>query len=62
MIFHSPPRSSGLQPGKLGVHARIKVRLPIEKKVISEVKDEKDKPGRGVPRKPNGWSRPPSAG
>lgn len=29
---------------KIGVHARIRVRLPIEKKVISEVMVEKDKP------------------
>ena len=28
---------------KLGIHARIKVRLPIEKKVISEVAIDKDK-------------------
>src|SRR5438445_385072 len=28
---------------KLGVHARIKVRLPIEKKVIAEVRYDKDK-------------------
>src|ERR1700724_2986489 len=28
---------------KLGVHARVKVRLPIEKKVISEVRYDKDK-------------------
>src|SRR5262249_4631353 len=28
---------------KLGVHAHIKVRLPIEKKVISEVRYDKDK-------------------
>ena len=28
---------------KLGIHARIKVRLPIEKKVISEVAVDKDK-------------------
>src|SRR5215831_3649996 len=40
---------------KVGVHARIRVRLPIEKRVISEV----TRPDRGkgldeVPRKPNG--------
>src|SRR5689334_20758314 len=40
---------------KLGVHARIKVRLPIEKKVISEVRIDKDRMGvEEVPRKPNG--------
>jgi DNA-directed RNA polymerase subunit beta' len=31
---------------KVGIHARIKVRLPIEKKVISEIPVEKDKPPR----------------
>jgi DNA-directed RNA polymerase subunit beta' len=31
---------------KVGIHARIKVRLPIEKKVISEVPVDKDKPPR----------------
>src|SRR5213082_188916 len=40
---------------KIGVHARIKVRLPIEKRVISEVKDEKGTPrAEELPRKPNG--------
>jgi DNA-directed RNA polymerase subunit beta' len=40
---------------KLGVHARIYVRLPIEKKVISEVRVEKDKTRtEEVMRKPNG--------
>src|SRR6185369_16954578 len=31
---------------KVGIHARIKVRLPIEKKVISEIPVDKDKPPR----------------
>src|SRR5206468_892284 len=40
---------------KLGVHARIKVRLPIEKKVISDVRFEKDKfRVEEVARNPNG--------
>jgi DNA-directed RNA polymerase subunit beta' len=40
---------------KVGVHARIAVRLPIEKKVFSEIKISKDKTAIGeVPRKPNG--------
>ncbi|MGF1579305.1 MAG: DNA-directed RNA polymerase subunit beta' [Gemmataceae bacterium] len=43
---------------KVGVHARIKVRLPIEYRVISEVKYEK---GKGkeeeVPRDPSGLVR-----
>src|SRR5262249_25306770 len=40
---------------KLGVHARIYVRLPIKKKVISEVRFEKDKTRiEAVERKSNG--------
>jgi DNA-directed RNA polymerase subunit beta' len=40
---------------KLGVHARIQVRLPIEKRVISELRGEKDKTRiEEIARKPNG--------
>jgi DNA-directed RNA polymerase subunit beta' len=40
---------------KLGVHARVQVRLPIEKKVITEVRFEKDKMRvEEVGRNPNG--------
>ncbi len=40
---------------KLGVHARIYVRLPIDKKVVSEVRVEKDKTRtEEVTRNPNG--------
>jgi DNA-directed RNA polymerase subunit beta' len=40
---------------KLGVHARIWVRLPIERRVVSEVRVDKDKMKvEDVPRKPNG--------
>src|SRR5438270_2192195 len=40
---------------KLGVHARIQVRLPIEKKIIGEVRFEKDKlKVEEVARKPSG--------
>ena len=39
---------------KLGVHARIQVRLPIEKKVISEVRTDKGMKVEEVARKPNG--------
>src|SRR5262249_38696429 len=43
---------------KVGVHARIQVRLPIEKRVISEVRLDKDKVKVDeVPRKPNGLVR-----
>src|SRR5262249_18349641 len=43
---------------KVGVHARIQVRLPIGKKDISERRLAKDK-GKGVeiPRRPNGLVR-----
>lgn len=40
---------------KVGVHARVKVRLPIEKKVISDVYVDKDKTRvEELPRNPNG--------
>jgi DNA-directed RNA polymerase subunit beta' len=40
---------------KIGIHARLRVRLPIEKQVISEVRYDKDKTRiEGVPRKSNG--------
>jgi DNA-directed RNA polymerase subunit beta' len=39
---------------KVGVHARIKVRLPIEKKVISEVKVLDKTKTEEIPRTPNG--------
>ena len=56
MMFHSPAEVfRAYAEGKLGVHAKVQVRLPIEKKVISEVKDEKGKPVvEELPRKPNG--------
>src|SRR5262249_17423810 len=56
MIFSSPnelflAHSAGL----LGVHARIQVRMPIEKRFVGEVRlgEEKTKVDE-VPRKPNG--------
>jgi DNA-directed RNA polymerase subunit beta' len=59
MTFHSPAEVfQAHAEGKLGLHAKIKVRLPIEKKVISEVKDEKGIPrAEELPRKPNGLVR-----
>ena len=56
MIFSSPAEVFlAFAAKKLGVHARIKVRLPIEKKVISEVALDKDKVTvEEIPRKPNG--------
>jgi DNA-directed RNA polymerase subunit beta' len=44
MVFSSPAEVFlAYAQHKLGVHAHIKVRLPIEKKVISEVRYDKDK-------------------
>jgi DNA-directed RNA polymerase subunit beta' len=44
MVFSSPAEVFlAYAQHKLGVHAHIKVRLPIEKKVISEVRHDKDK-------------------
>ncbi len=58
MIFASPPKSSWPSPQKkLGIHARVKVRLPIEKKVISEIRVDKDKITRRGDRRasPTAW-------
>ena len=54
--FRQPARSLlAYAQKKLGVHARIQVRLPIEKKVIGEVSCEQNKlKDEEVPRKPNG--------
>jgi DNA-directed RNA polymerase subunit beta' len=56
MVFHHPGEVfTAYSLGKLGVHAPILVRLPIEKKFITEVKAEKDKTVVDeMPRKPNG--------
>jgi DNA-directed RNA polymerase subunit beta' len=44
MVFSSPSEVFlAYAEHKLGVHAHIKVRLPIEKKVISEIRYDKDK-------------------
>ncbi|MCI0705675.1 MAG: DNA-directed RNA polymerase subunit beta' [Planctomycetia bacterium] len=59
MVFHSPAELFRAHAEhKLGMHAKIRVRLPIDKKVISEVKDEKGNPrAEELPRKPNGLVR-----
>ena len=59
MVFHSPEELFRAHAeNKLGMHAKIRVRLPIEKKVISEVKDEKGAArAEELPRKPNGLVR-----
>jgi DNA-directed RNA polymerase subunit beta' len=56
MVFSSPNEVFlAFAEKKVGVHARIKVRLPIEKKVISEVRVEKDKVKVDeISRHPNG--------
>ena len=42
MIFYSPMEVHRAHAEhKLGLHAKIKVRFPVEKRVVSEVKDEK---------------------
>jgi DNA-directed RNA polymerase subunit beta' len=44
MVFSSPAEVFlAFAQKKLGVHARIQVRLPIEKRVISELRSDKDK-------------------
>ncbi len=59
MVFHSPQELfQAHAEGLLGMHAKIRVRLPIERKVISEVKDEKGVArAEELPRKPNGLVR-----
>ncbi len=59
MVFSSPAEVFlAYAQKKVGVHARVKVRLPIEKRVISEVRYEKDKVRvEEVGRKPNGLVR-----
>ena len=55
-VFASPAEVyTAFAQKKLGVHARIHVRLPIEKRVITEVLFDKDKVKvEEVPRKSNG--------
>ena len=56
MVFHSPAELFRAHAeGKLGMHAKIRIRLPIEKRVIAEIKDEKGNArAEELPRKPNG--------
>ncbi|WP_020471201.1 DNA-directed RNA polymerase subunit beta' [Zavarzinella formosa] len=55
MTFHSPSEVfTAFQFGKLGVHARVRVRLPMEKKFISEIKTAKGTAVEELPRKPGG--------
>src|SRR5579871_3765156 len=56
MVFSSPAEVFlAYAQKKVGVHARIKVRLPIDKRVISEVRYDKDKVRvDDVARNPNG--------
>ena len=59
MVFHSPAELFRAHAEhKLGMHAKVRVRLPIEKRVISEVKDEKGAArAEELPRNPNGLVR-----
>jgi DNA-directed RNA polymerase subunit beta' len=56
MLFSSPGEVFlAFAQKKLGVHARIKVRLPRGKRVISEIRSDKAKEGvEEIPRHPNG--------
>jgi DNA-directed RNA polymerase subunit beta' len=55
MIFHSPQEMfAAYQQGRLGVHAKVRVRLPIEKKFITEIRTEKSTVVEELPRKANG--------
>lgn len=56
MVFSGPGEVFlAFSEKKIGVHARVKVRLPIEKKVISEVRFDKDRTRpEEVQRSPNG--------
>jgi DNA-directed RNA polymerase subunit beta' len=55
MTFHSPQEMfAAFQQGRLGVHARVRVRLPIDKKFITEIRTEKGGVVEELPRKANG--------
>lgn len=56
MVFSTPAEVFlAFAAKKVGVHARVKVRLPIEKAFISDVRYDKDKTRiEEVPRNPNG--------
>src|SRR6476620_3400254 len=55
MTFHSPRELfAAYQQGRLGVHAKVRVRLPVEKKFITEIKTEKGSVVEELPRKANG--------
>ena len=59
MIFHSPQEVfQAHAENRLGLHARIQVRMPIDKKVVSEVKNDRGATvADEIPRKPNGLVR-----
>src|SRR4051812_30168265 len=55
MIFHSPQELfSAFQLGHMGVHAKVRVRLPVEKKFITEIRTDKGPIVEELPRKANG--------
>jgi DNA-directed RNA polymerase subunit beta' len=55
MTFHSPQEMfAAFQQGRLGVHAKVRVRLPVEKKFITEIRADKGTVVEELPRKANG--------
>src|SRR5438105_3718538 len=55
MVFANPSEVfAAYGQKKLGVHARVQVRLPIDKRVITEIRTDKGARVDTVPRKPNG--------
>jgi len=55
MIFHSPKEMfNAFQQNLLGLHAKIRVRLPIDKKFITEIRTDKGYVVEELPRKANG--------
>ena len=59
MVFHAPAELFRAHAeNKLGLHARVQVRLPAGKRVLSEVKNERGATVvEDIPRKPNGLVR-----
>src|SRR5215218_858883 len=52
MTFHGPQELfAAYQAGRLGVHAKVRVRLPLDKKFITEIRTEKGGVVEELPRK-----------
>src|SRR5829696_8189341 len=55
MTFHGPQELfAAYQQGRLGVHAKVRVRLPVEKKFITEIRTDKGTVVEELPRKAHG--------